>query len=98
MSLAIVLRAEAQAEFDEAFDLYDGERVGLGLEFIAEIQRAFDRIAVDPELHPVVFGDIRKRVVRRFPYSIFYRAHSDRIEVIAVFHASRDPIVWQRRA
>jgi plasmid stabilization system protein ParE len=98
VSLPVVLRAEAIAEFDDAFDFYDQQHVGLGPEFAAEVQRAFDRIAGKPDLHPCVFSDIRKSAVRRFPYSIFYRSHADRIEVIAVFHTSRDPAVWRGRA
>jgi len=33
MSLPIVFRVEAQAEFDEAFDWYEQQRAGLGVEF-----------------------------------------------------------------
>ena len=97
MNLPIVLRDEAQAEFDEAFDRYNAKRAGLGPEFVAEVQEVFDRIAANPLIHQVVFADIRKGVVRRFPYSVFYRPHQDRVEVIAVFHSSRDPSIWQGR-
>jgi toxin ParE1/3/4 len=95
--LPIVLRVEAEQEFDEAFDYYDERRVGLGAEFVAEVQRVFDRLAVSPMMHQIVFADIRKGVVRRFPYCVFYRPHPDHVEVIAVFHTSRDPSVWQSR-
>ena len=98
VKLPIVLRDEAQAEFDEAFDWYDGKRPGLGPEFLAEVQNVFDRIAANPLMHQVVFADIRKGVVRRFPYCVFYRPQQDRVEVIAVFHSSRDPSSWQSRA
>lgn len=98
MKLPIVLRDEAQAEFDEAFDWHAAKRAGLGTEFMAEIQKVFDRIATNPLMHQVVFADIRKGVVRRFPYCVFYRPHHDRVEVIAVFHSSRDPSIWQGRA
>ncbi len=59
MKLPIVLRDEAQAEFDEAFDWYDAQRVGLGPEFADEIQKVFDRIAVHPPMHWAVLN-IRK--------------------------------------
>jgi plasmid stabilization system protein ParE len=98
VSLPIVLRAEAQAEFDEAFDWYDAQRIGLGPEFAAEIQKVFDVIAVNPLIHRVVFADVRKSVVRRFPFCIFDRPHANRVEVLAVFHTSRDPTTWQSRA
>lgn len=98
MSLPIVLRSEAEAEFDEAFNFYDFQRAGLGPTFAVEVQRVFDRIATKPLIHPIVFADIRKAVVRKFPYSVFYREHHNRIEVIAVFHGNRNPSEWKRRA
>ena len=97
MSLPVVLRDEAQAEFDEAFDWYDAQRPGLGTEFVAEVQKVFDHIAASPLARPVAWADIRKAAVRRFPYCVFYRPHPDRVEVLAVFHTSRDPSIWQGR-
>lgn len=98
MSLPVVVRAEAEAEFDEAFDFYDGRQVGLGPAFAAAVQKVFDGIAALPLMHAVALADIRKAVVRRFPYCVYYRPHPDRVEVLAVFHTSRDPAIWQARA
>lgn len=98
MSLPIVLRDEAQAEFDEAFDYYEGQPAGLGVDFVARVQQVFDRIGANSLMHRVVLGDIRKAVVTRFPYCVFSRPHADRVEVIAVFHSSRDPAMGQGRA
>jgi plasmid stabilization system protein ParE len=98
VTLPVVLRDEARAEFDAAFDWYNSQRAGLGLEFLAEVQKVFDRIAANPLIHPAVFTDIHKAVVRRFPFAVFYRPHPDRVEVVAVFHSSRDPSIWQGRS
>jgi toxin ParE1/3/4 len=98
MSLPVVLRDEATAEFDEAFDYFEAQRAGLGVDFAARVQQVFDRIAASPQLHAVVFADIRKAVVSRFSYCVYYRADAVRVEVIAVFHTSRDPAIWQARA
>ena len=97
MSLPVVVRDEAQAEFDEAFDYYEAQRAGRGVHFADRVQQVFDRIAANPKMHPVVFADIRKAVVARFPYCVFYRAGATRVEVIAVFHTRRDPSIWQGR-
>ena len=97
MSLPVVLRAEAEAEFDGAFDVYDGRQAGLGAESTAEVQRVFDRLSVNPLIHQEVFADIRKSVVNRFPFCVYYRPHADRVEVLSVLHTSRDPSVWQSR-
>jgi toxin ParE1/3/4 len=98
VSLPVALREAAEKEFDEAFDWYEEQDAGVGVRFAAAVQRVFDRIGDFPEAAPVVFADVRKAVVRKFPYCVFYRPHADRVEVIAVFHTSRDPAIGQRRA
>jgi toxin ParE1/3/4 len=70
VTLPVVLRAEAEVEFDEAFDYYEENRPGHGLEFMAEVQRVFDLIGDNPRLYSVALGDVRKGVVRRFPFFI----------------------------
>ena len=98
MSLPVVLRPEARAEFDEAFDWYEQRRPGLGADFVAQIQEVFDRISTTPELYAQIFHDVRRGVVRRFPYSVFYKIESQQVVVLAVFHSNRDPKIWQERA
>jgi toxin ParE1/3/4 len=97
MSLEVGFRAEARAEFVEAAAWYEARRLGLGAEFIAEIERCIASAAQKPEQYPVVHGSLRRIVVRRFPYSIYFRAEVARIVVLGVFHGSRDPRVWQQR-
>ena len=62
MSLPVVLRDEAIAEFDEAFDCHESQKPGLGVDFVARVQQVFDRIAALPQLHAAVFADVRKAV------------------------------------
>jgi toxin ParE1/3/4 len=97
MRLPVVLRDEAQAEFDEAFDYYEGQRPGLGVDFAERVQEVFDRVGTNPHRYATVFADIRKALVARFPYCVFYRAEAARVQVIAVFHTARDPSIWQGR-
>jgi plasmid stabilization system protein ParE len=97
VSLPVVLDPEAQVEFDEAYDWYERER-GLGERFADEIQTVFDRIGKMPKLHQIVLKDVRRAVVRRFPYCVYYREEAALVRVISVFNARRDPKIWQRRA
>jgi toxin ParE1/3/4 len=55
------------------------------------------RIAAMPQIYEVAFRDVRRGRLRRFPYVIYYRVLSDKIEVIAILHARRDPTLWQDR-
>src|SRR5262245_14589780 len=98
MSLPVILDPEARTEFDAAYDWYEERKEGLGESFAEQIQLVLDRIAVTPKLHAVVLGAVRKAVVCRFPYCIYYREEETCIRGLAVFHTSRDPAEWQRRA
>jgi plasmid stabilization system protein ParE len=98
MTLAVVLRPAARLEFDEAAIWYEERRSGLGAAFVSEIDRAIAVASTDPERFPIMHRDVRCVRVRRFPYSVFFRAESSRIVVLAVFHARRDPAVWRARA
>ena len=97
MTLPITFHRAARTEYHKAIDWYEAQRQGLGDEFEEEVQFVLDRIAAVPELHQCVLNDIRRGVVRRFPYTVFYRVKANRIRVIAVFDNRRDPSIWQGR-
>jgi len=97
MTLRVVFRRAARREFDDAADRYDEQRPGLGEEFIFEIDQAVVKAADSPERYSIVFGDIRRTVARRFPYSVYFRVRRDSMVVLSVFHGRRNPAVWQRR-
>lgn len=98
MTLRIVFRRAAKSEFEDAAVWYDKQRPGLGEEFIIEIEESLASAAVAPQGYPVVFGDIRRTVARRFPFSVYFRVRSDTMIVLAVFHGRRNPAIWQSRA
>jgi toxin ParE1/3/4 len=97
MRLPVVLRHQAAEDLLAACDYLEAQRNGLSTRLIGEVRRVIDRISTHPELHGIVLKDIRRTAVRRFPYSIFYRVTPARIDVLAVFHDSRDPAEWQSR-
>jgi plasmid stabilization system protein ParE len=97
MSLPIVFRRVARREFDESADYYQRARRGLGARFTNAVQRVFDRISAQPDFYPVVHEDMREALVSGFPYCIYYRDELDHVLVLAVFHTSRDPAIWQKR-
>ena len=91
MSRQVVFRLIARNEFDEAVAWYEGERVGLGLEFKEAVATVLGRIAATPLIFRAIRGPVRRAVVRRFPYTIHFIVEADRVVVLAVYHASRDP-------
>ena len=97
MSLPIVIRPAAASEIETAYRWYEQERQSLGSEFLETVDKMVRLIADTPELFPVIRKDVRRAVLRRFPYSIFYRIVSGEIVVIACFHGKRNPKVWRSR-
>ncbi|HYH63370.1 MAG TPA: type II toxin-antitoxin system RelE/ParE family toxin [Urbifossiella sp.] len=97
MNLPIVLRRAAQAEFDEAADWYDRRQTGRGGKFTTAVAKALATIAATPEAFSEVFEDVREAPVARYPFAVYYRLGATHITVVAVFHTSRDPSVWQSR-
>lgn len=98
MTVRPIFRKAARLEFDEAVTWYEGQRDGLGSEFVLEIDRAVQHACEAPKQFPTALRDVRQIRVTRFPYSIFFRLKNDRLVVLAVFHARRDPLVWRERA
>lgn len=94
----VVFGRAAQREFLEARAWYDERRVGLGAEFQESVEAALQRIMQEPFAQPPIYREVRRVFIRRFPYGVFYVVEADRLVVLAVFHARRDPRAWQGRA
>jgi plasmid stabilization system protein ParE len=102
MSLPVTFHRAASAEFIEASAWHETKRLGLAIEFMTEIERCVSLASEHPLRFAVVRDDIRRVVADRFPYgvypySVYFRAEKHRIVVLAVFHVSRDPAIWQSR-
>ena len=93
------LVAQPRADFDVAgaYRWYEDERAGLGLQFLQELRAAYDRIAEDPLRYQQLESGIRRALVRRFPYAIYFAVDSYVVVVLAVLHVGRNPAEWQRR-
>jgi plasmid stabilization system protein ParE len=97
MSLPIIFRRDARREFDQAYDWYEKHKAKLGEEFSESVHKVLERIAAHPQIHQCVYQDVRRAVLERFPYCVFYRVEKTRIRILAVFHTRRDPTIWQAR-
>jgi len=88
---------EADNELAEARQWYAHQRNDLDLEFMQSIDDALSRVVGNPQQYPMVYRTLRRCVVRRFPFAIFYTVSTDEIEVVAVFHSRRNPRRWKSR-
>jgi plasmid stabilization system protein ParE len=97
MTLPYRLLPEAEQELERAFEWYEQQKAGLGARFLAAVRRVIRGIARQPKMHAVVYRDVRKAVVARFPFIVLYRPLPRELLVVSVFHTSRDPLEWQSR-
>jgi toxin ParE1/3/4 len=97
MTRPLLVLPAAQAEITGALDWYEREAPGLGACFRAELEFQAARITAGPLRFPLMLADVRRAKLRRFPYGLFFRPLDDAIYVIACFHSSRDPHIWQSR-
>ena len=79
------------ADIEAAFDWYESEQPGLGLEFLDEVRAAYARILDGPFKYQELRSGIRRALTRRFPYAIYFSLENDLIVVIAVLDTARDP-------
>lgn len=98
MSLPLIIMPEAEVDLTEARHWYEGKREGLGEEFVLCVEAGPEHIRRAPEAATEVLPGVRRVMVRRFPYGIFYRVDTDQIAVLAVYHTRRDPRGWHERA
>ena len=78
------------------YQWYEAEQAGLGSEFLEELDASYDRILDGPFKYRDLESGIRRVLLRRFPYAVYFAVEADVVVVLAVLHVSRDPAEWQR--
>lgn len=91
------LRPLAEADLGEAFIWYQTQARGLGFEYLRAVDASFAQIRRTPELYPLVYGQARRALVRRFPYAIYFVLTPEAIHVVGCVHTRRHPRRWQLR-
>ncbi len=81
----------AKDDLDIAFAWYEGQRHGLGFEFLDCVEAAIETILQMPKLYAKQHDPFRRVLVRRFPFSIFYTIEKVEIVVHAIFDNRQDP-------
>lgn len=88
MSVTVRPTSAACADLVAAHDWYEQRAPGLGKDFVRRVDDAFASIADHPELFPPTHRGLRRVLVRRFPYAVFYRIDAQAVRVIAVLHTA----------
>jgi plasmid stabilization system protein ParE len=94
---SVEFHPDAQNEFISAAQFYERQTEGLGLDFIATVQNAYERLPQFPASGAPFGRRLRRLLVPKFPYGLLYRVEPERIYVIAVMHLHRRPGYWRSR-
>ncbi len=97
MNFSVWFHPEAEAEINEAAAFLDLESPGLGEIFLDDLEQAFELIKSYPEIAPLIRGRVRRKPLRKFPYSLFYSVKGVEIRILAVSHQRRRPFYWRLR-
>ena len=90
MSFKVQVRRAAEVDIAEAQLWYEAQRSGLGAEF-SEVSQVINRLGETPLIYQMVHRDVRRAVVHRFPYLLWYRVRGEDVTVLACTYAGRDP-------
>jgi plasmid stabilization system protein ParE len=88
---------EAEVELIEAAVHYELRVPGLGERFEAEVRRATEILLEYPEIGAPVDPDLRRFILNRFPFTLYYSVKSDVLRIEVVAHQSRQPGYWRSR-
>lgn len=84
------LHAIAKTDIRDATYYYEQQRKGLGKNFLNEVYQYIEKIAENPLSNPLLFGNVRRCVLKRFPYNLLYRIRKDGgVRVLSITHQHR---------
>lgn len=95
--MTIRITEAAEADIRETFRWYREQGQGLEYEFRGSLDACLARVRRGPKEYARVHHEIRRALLKRFPYAVFFVVDESEIAIIGVVHGRRDPTVWQRR-
>lgn len=97
MARRIVVQPQSDLDIQAAAVWYEDQQSGLGTRFLDELDLVFQRIAESPLQFPRLESEVRRALLNRFPYGMYFLAESEEVKVLAVLHLHRQPDMWKSR-
>ena len=97
MAYRLKFSARALRETGEAQEWYESQCSGLGDEFIAAVELQLKRLEHAPLLYAEVIPGVRRALLPRFPFGLFYVVRGDLVHVMAILHDARNPKRWPKK-
>jgi plasmid stabilization system protein ParE len=94
-AFSVVLAPAAESDIEEAFHWYQERDAAAANSFRAETLEAIDQLAADPRRWRVDANGNRRRLLKRFPYSVWFEVTANTVTVLAIAHHRRMPGYWR---
>jgi len=91
MSYTLRFLPEVEDDAFAGYAWYEEKSAGLGDEFLRVFYACAGQIPRNPLLYPKVYRGFRRRLLRRFPYAIYFIVEGDEAVVFGLFHCARAP-------
>ena len=92
MSYTVSARRKAENDIAKALAWYEKQQAGLALEFLSEFNDTVITLEADPLIYQELYRGVRRAVLRRFPYLIWYRVSGKTVSIIACTDARQNPV------
>lgn len=89
MVFEVVVKPHAWLDLVKAMIWYDSRRENLGREFFKDFEIAIDRIKLNPNAFKEIIPGVKRVLIKKFPYKVFYTISDNTIFIIGVSHAKR---------
>ena len=96
-SYRLEISEEAENDFDNSYEYYYDDSPNLADTFFQRINASLEIITKSPLSFQVIHKTLRKFTVKKFPSIIYYQVVDCTIQIIAIFHTSRNPKIWTER-
>ncbi len=97
MTYPLIVRPRAETDALDAFHWYENEHPGLGRQFLDSLEEGLVRVSGNPLGYAEIAGGVRRKLLNKFPYGVFYIFENDEAVVIAIMRQEQRPDLWKSR-
>ncbi len=97
MKSQIQISQLAESDISQATLWYSDKNKKLGLDYLNLLNSKFNQISINPLQFPVVHKEIRRALLQKYPYAIYFKIETDCILILAVLHTFRNPNILKKR-
>ena len=97
MAFRIIIKPIVWFDLEQAITWYEKQKIGLGRKFFYKFEEGIERIIANPYAYKNITSEVKRALLKNFPYKIFYAISENEILIIGVFHSKRSNAFVRKR-